>query len=291
MLPDSAPRFGQLISLSVIFLAGILLATQPASHATEAEEDVRESALCRDCHEDVVDQFRLTAHATAGGWDPSKACSSCHGPGETHSESMEVKDIVRLKALLPRESSKTCLSCHTGHTGFRFRQSLHSLKDVGCIECHNPHSTKDHMLTKTGVTLCAECHQGILAQFELPRSHPLGDGVNGCADCHNPHGSKNARNLRSFGNDNCATCHFEYAGPFLYSHDVGSIDGCQTCHSVHGTPNRHLLTDTRQFNLCYQCHSAATTPDFHSTAFVNEKCTACHTAIHGSNTNPFFLEE
>jgi len=70
------------------------------------------------------------------------------------------------------------------------------------------------------------------------------------------------------------------------------VDGCKACHQVHGSAGRHLLTHSRQINLCYQCHSGAVTPGFHSAAtFLNEKCGACHTAIHGSNTNQFLLEE
>jgi predicted CXXCH cytochrome family protein len=81
-------------------------------------------------------------------------------------------------------------------------------------------------------------------------------------------------------------------GPFLYSHDVVIVDGCASCHVVHGSPNRHLLRHQTQVNLCYECHSGSVTPGWHSAPrFLNEKCTACHTAIHGSNTNPLFLEE
>jgi predicted CXXCH cytochrome family protein len=70
------------------------------------------------------------------------------------------------------------------------------------------------------------------------------------------------------------------------------MDGCRSCHQIHGSPNRHLLTHSRQINLCYECHSGANTPGFHGAEqFLNEKCTACHTAIHGSNTNQLFLEE
>lgn len=248
---------------------------------------------CADCHLDVDAQFQMTAHATAPGWNAAQACSSCHGPGEAHSESTDPADIVRPSTLDPLAASEICLSCHKiKHSGFQFGQSIHKMSDVSCIDCHDPHSTADQMLPKGGVDLCATCHETILAEFRLARSHPLSDSDAGCANCHNPHGSKNVRSLGTFGNEACGACHFEKAGPFLYYHDVTNIDGCRSCHRVHGSPNRHLLTDTRQINLCYRCHSAAFTPGFHSAAtFVNEKCTACHTAIHGSNTNPFFLEE
>ena len=94
------------------------------------------------------------------------------------------------------------------------------------------------------------------------------------------------------GFDTCTECHMDKRGPFLYNHDVSLVEGCGSCHDPHGSPNRHLLNHARQNNLCYECHPGTTTPSFHSFGrFVGEKCTACHTAIHGSNVNPFFLEE
>jgi predicted CXXCH cytochrome family protein len=93
------------------------------------------------------------------------------------------------------------------------------------------------------------------------------------------------------GNFTCDKCHAEKTGPFLYPHDASAVDGCAACHRVHGSPNRHLLTHERQINLCYQCHPGTQMPGFHSPgAFVNKKCTACHAAIHGSNTHPSFRE-
>jgi len=39
--------------------------------------------------------------------------------------------------------------------------------------------------------------------------------------------------------------------------------------------------------LCYQCHAA--TPSSHVQPSYRD-CTRCHTAIHGSNSQAFFLE-
>ena len=89
----------------------------------------------------------------------------------------------------------------------------------------------------------------------------------------------------------CGDCHFEKVGPFVYNHDTQIVDGCVACHENHGSTNRHLLRHESQVNLCYECHSASFTPGWHSAPrYVNQKCTSCHTAIHGSNTDQFFLE-
>jgi DmsE family decaheme c-type cytochrome len=158
------------------------------------------------------------------------------------------------------------------------------------------------MLPHRGVGLCSECHRSIVAEFDQPRAHPLPARVPstttrpdppGCTGCHNPHTTVPLRARGGFGNNvDCASCHFEKAGPFVYEHTASLVDSCSDCHQVHGSTNRHLLTDERQINLCYKCHPGTTTPGFHdASAFAFEKCTACHTAIHGSNTNPAYLEE
>ena len=90
----------------------------------------------------------------------------------------------------------------------------------------------------------------------------------------------------------CESCHFEKVGPFVYDHGTLLPDGCASCHEVHASTNRHLLRHDSQVNLCYECHNANVTPGWHSASrFVNQKCSACHSAIHGSNTNQFFLED
>jgi DmsE family decaheme c-type cytochrome len=251
------------------------------------------SEACATCHDETVASFARTPHAVAPGWDAEQGCENCHGPGAAHAESGDPARIVRLEALSPRESSDVCLECHKKGPGqSHYRQSLHSASDVSCVDCHNPHSTVPRMVRRTGIALCAECHQAIVGQFRMPRSHPLNEGDGGCANCHSPHGSRNHRMAPRFANQTCTECHSDKAGPFLYEHDVSMIDGCRACHQIHGTPNRHLLTHSRTINLCYQCHSALTTPAFHSAqSFLNEKCTACHAAIHGSYTHPAFLEE
>ncbi len=255
---------------------------------------------CEMCHAEEVDSFVMTAHAVASGWEHETACETCHGPGAAHAESGGESGMVRAAELTPREQSDLCLTCHIQQEKqFRARHSVHKISDVSCIDCHSPHSAKPTMLEKSGVQLCQQCHQSIVAEFDLPRAHPLGgyprysDGADtACAACHDPHTTVSLRVAGGPGSVTCVNCHVEKAGPFVYPHDVSIVDGCKACHQVHGSPNRHLLTQSRQVNLCYQCHAATTTPGFHSApAFLNEKCTACHTAIHGSNTTSSFLEE
>lgn len=261
---------------------GAVLATPPTSQD------------CADCHAEVVDAALMSPHAKAKGWVHESSCSSCHGDGTEHIDSGgEISLIVRPAQLSSKESSQQCLSCHTDQKShFRASTALHQLADVGCNDCHNPHSNEAMMLEKRGAELCSDCHQAQVAQFDMPRSHPMGQGGGECSNCHNPHGNESLRMAAGQANATCGNCHFEKTAPMVYAHDVALIDGCSSCHTVHGSTNRHLLKYETQVNLCYECHSASLTPTWHSVPrFLNEKCTACHTAIHGSNTSPYFLEE
>jgi len=280
------------LKLSRIGSVALLLAVAGLGSAALAEPPTIDE--CADCHEDVVQQIDRTAHATASGWVRETACSACHGDGREHIDSGgDIDLIVRPATLAPAEASAICLDCHQRQEKhFKAATALHRLADVSCIDCHDPHSAADEMLPHRGAELCGECHKTQVAQFDMPRSHPMGEGGEQCATCHDPHGSESLRMSSTLANATCGNCHFEKTAPFVYAHDVSLMDGCSACHTVHGSTNRHLLKYERQVNLCYECHSAAITPTFHSAPrFVTEKCTACHTAIHGSNTHPFFLEE
>lgn len=279
----------------------------PASAAPKDTPGYVGTEQCAACHEDVVGEFGKTSHAIAAWWDAEHSCESCHGPGAAHAESNDPADLVDFASLSVREQSETCLGCHERSASqFRSRHSTHELNQVGCMDCHSPHSIEPQMLDARGTELCGSCHADIVGQFDLPRSHPMaelepglleppGVQVPGCESCHSPHVEvfRTARLSRGPSrSENCTDCHTEKDGPFVFPHATSIVDGCSSCHSVHGSNNRHLLVEERQVNLCYSCHTGTSTPSFHSAPrFVNEKCTACHTAIHGSNSHPAFLEE
>jgi DmsE family decaheme c-type cytochrome len=249
---------------------------------------------CAMCHEDVVAAFQRTGHARARGWDPATGCQSCHGPGDEHiNAGGDPEKIVRPQLLSPRESSDGCLGCHSRHEGFfSSAQSMHRLDEIGCLDCHNPHLAGEGMLVDNPVALCADCHQASSTAFDLPRAHPIEEDGPGCTGCHDPHATRSLRGSGAAVTRTCESCHFEITGPYVYDHGVLLTDGCGSCHEAHGSTNRHLLTHDLQVNLCYECHSGALTPGWHSASrYVNQKCTSCHSAIHGSNTSQFFLED
>jgi DmsE family decaheme c-type cytochrome len=273
--------------------AGVLAVTVALLPAWGQEGATGESMVCADCHAEVVAEFRHSPHVRVEGFGLDVAsCESCHGPSMEHAETGDPDLIKALSEMAPPDASETCYECHKLQQGQQhFSSSMHEFSEVSCTSCHDPHGTREAMVRGTPTELCSSCHQSVAAQFDLPRSHPsMGD--NDCVICHDPHGTKNPRSMREFGNYTCGECHIDKTAPHVFPHDVSMVDGCEACHEVHGSTNRHLLKHDRQNNLCYECHPAAHTPGFHSfPRFLEEKCTACHTAIHGSNVNPYFLEE
>ncbi len=202
-----------------------------------------------------------------------------------------------------------CAECHVDQAA-KFEGTIHD--DVleyfadepeglgGCESCHGPGSL--HVELASGLEpgfrsaiqrqpdpeACVTCHTDVGAQFTLTERHPVLEGFMGCSDCHDPHGSSERRLLASNFNDTCTDCHTDKAGPFIYPHPVAEVEGCVACHTPHGSVNPHMLPFREVTFTCLSCH--AEQPVFHAQPGFAD-CTSCHYAIHGSNLDPFFLDE
>lgn len=215
--------------------------------------------VCADCHADIVRKFPSSPHARvhfanaalAGG----TGCESCHGPGSLHAETANAKFIIN-----PRRAPTTCFQCH--------------------IE--------------------------VRAEFELPQHHPVIEGRMNCVQCHDPHGGdilKPAGGLAMARlNESCAQCHRDQTRPFAFEHEA-MREGCTVCHSPHGSINRKMLVESDP-NLCLRCHAQVQGAgvaggeiligNVPHTAYLRiATCwggggnIGCHSAIHGSNVDPF----
>ena len=77
-------------------------------------------------------------------------------------------------------------------------------------------------------------------------------------------------------------------------------EGCTVCHSPHGSINAKMLVQ-RDANLCLKCHAQTQGPGAapgyyignidHGTFMRYGTCwtAGCHSAVHGSTTQPFFF--
>jgi DmsE family decaheme c-type cytochrome len=143
--------------------------------------------------------------------------------------------------------------------------------------------------------VCFGCHGEQFAQLEYNEHHRLREGVLECTSCHDPHAPATRQLLGGFKQEQCVGCHTDKGGPFVFEHPASRTEGCTACHSPHGSPNRHLLAQPRVAELCLSCH--ASVPAFHGGANLAQpprfgldtQCTNCHSAIHGSHFDPFFL--
>ena len=140
-----------LVILTVAWLTSAGSSQSPKPGATKVvaanynAADYVGSEACKDCHEDQFKAFSHTSHAklgTIGTWKGKvTGCEACHGPGKAHIEEGDPAKIVSFKNKPSKETSETCLTCHAGKEEHNnFRRGEHWRNDIGCIDCHSPHS-------------------------------------------------------------------------------------------------------------------------------------------------------
>jgi len=253
--------------------------------------------VCSACHDEQAATFAKTPHAwaLAGPARPEaeRGCEACHGPGQAHVDAGGGKGVGGIRSFardVPATArSAPCLRCHGGdRTLHDFSGGEHAKSGVACTACHDPHKgVGERMLVKALPQLCYGCHLEVRAKFALTEHHKVDEGVVSCVDCHQPHGSRSPRLMRGANDRVCFRCHGDLEGPFVFEH-VGLVtEGCARCHDPHGSVNRHLLVRQQVAQLCYECHTV--TPSNHVQPNYRD-CTRCHVSIHGSNTDPRFLE-
>lgn len=259
---------------------------------------------CADCH-DQAKAFTANPHARGevkkGEAVPNAVCETCHGDGTAHMESGE-KDKITVPSGL-KGSNETCLMCHDLSTDRRsHRTGVHANTEaVNCLSCHGIHSNTPRLLKKPEVAVCSSCHSTQVASFRnKPYGHKLGRGGMTCTSCHEPHSRPGKENLRrtAAGEIACMNCHTEKRGPHVFEHSATQTgDQCMNCHEVHGSNNPMNLRRTNVAQLCLECHSPITgtlgsqPPSFHNVSNPRyQRCTTCHVAVHGSNSNPQLLK-
>ena len=300
---DPQPGLAIAVGVAMALAQAVLMAEEGAAV---------EEAACALCHEDLVSAFarnphRLAYEATTG--HAGSTCQSCHGEAETHLD--EGGGLGNIGSFgpdtLPRERSARCLTCHQ-ESHPRFRASHHARAGLACNDCHAVHDgvgaaaarAPDPFVRLSGLdrasAQCIGCHPQAGAEFEMNERHRLHEGTLACTSCHDPHAPSSRRLLGGFKQQACVSCHTDTGGPFVFEHGASRVEGCTACHSAHGSPNRHLLTFQNVAELCYSCHTEV--PQFHfgfnPTApprfDLTSQCTNCHSAIHGSNFDPHFLQ-
>jgi predicted CXXCH cytochrome family protein len=242
-------------------------------------------ALCHKCHETGKLTFRRT-HMNYPVADSN--CVSCHNPHGSNNRGI-VFDVAHASVTerkctachqkatslkTRRPATELCKGCHKKMVEQTFGQNrVHwpLLDNVGCLNCHEPHASKEQKLMKgPEISVCGECHSDTVELQELSKENPKNKNLcepvksGNCTTCHSPHASDNVLLVtqESISFDICAGCHnWEHHS----THPIGEkiIDqrnrnlrvDCLSCHSGCGTGNKpFMLPFNTTYELCVQCH-------------------------------------
>lgn len=183
-------------------LLGLLLTMQQAlAQDEEPDAPVIPTQECQECHLDVANHWQDSAHAHAfddevfqaqwKGLGEPEECLACHttnfqpATGEFDEEGVACESChgeitgEHPPAPVPiLADTEYCGTCHTTTLG-EWHQTGHASEDIGCMDCHDPHSQQP--LFEESDELCVNCHQDSMEAY-LEDLH-IQEGI-GCVDCH-----------------------------------------------------------------------------------------------------------
>ncbi len=312
--------FMRTLMLWPILTALAMAQNQAAPPASAPGSGFVGSNACKTCHADVWMNFYKNPHyksiASGKETEEKTGCEGCHGPAQKHVQAGGGKPTIphAFSLMQPKEILQTCLGCHGKDMArANIQRSEHTGNDVVCTNCHSIHhaATPKFLLAKKQNELCYSCHAAQRAQFSMPSKHRVNEGFMQCSDCHNPHGSFSATwkmgqrphmmEQGPGGETPCVKCHADKRGPFVYEHAPVRVEGCETCHAPHGSMNAKLLRRPVVLTLCLECHNGAGSFGTRNNGVPIQsakhnmldpkfqKCTTCHVALHGSNSDQYFL--
>jgi len=286
-----------LAALMLVLLSAVALAGDDSTEKADEPEFVG-TATCLMCHEDYKAGYLKTRHALTLGARKAKpkdqGCEMCHGPGSAHMDMADGESGQRgIRAFSGKTAKadyyKTCFRCHAAEMpADRWVESEHAGGGILCSSCHTMHNRANgsQLFKKDIEETCYACHTATRLQFETGRSHhPLKEET-ACLSCHNPHGERDDLMRSEMLENQCAKCHQDKVGPFIYQHldsDSDFGESCQNCHNPHASSHLNMLRlDTRA--LCLSCHSEMASHNIGQTCWGS----GCHSQIHGSNRNLLF---
>lgn len=295
-------------SIPLILAAGVMLAALSGfpGRGTVAEDPVRSSTVCLDCHGGRDSSLAGTAHwagSTHEGAEARVACTDCHPGDRRHwEEDPAAYPMTNPSKVGAEAQAKLCATCHQNpHQQNMIERNIHTANDVSCSGCHAVHGAKHEKLLKQAeFKLCVDCHSKVEGEFARPYRHPVPEGIIQCSECHSSL-DQTARELSQNGTSVCLKCHAEMSGPFPYEHpatmDFSTQEGgCLSCHEPHGSSLPRMVNQpyaSPHFQLCTQCHSVPRhfSNTMHGTSFSGTPCNDCHVDLHGSYDNRLFVNE
>ncbi|MBD3168609.1 MAG: hypothetical protein GF307_03930 [candidate division Zixibacteria bacterium] len=280
----------------VKFFTFLLLLTFSLSSAQEWDRKDA-SSTCLDCHDGYITGLKGSSHQILNVSESSAlSCVDCHDGWQEHLNEPSKENITAGPEANMETQGKICSSCHVNsHQSAMLTNDAHNTHSLNCSSCHKIHNNRDNkLLLSKNHEFCTDCHQLVRAQFQLRSVHPLHSRSVKCTDCHGLSGIENDMGVRGL-NWKCQDCHDEKSGPFIYEHPVvynHLVEGgsCMECHKPHGSANDRLLKQNGN-SVCLQCHAIPSGHRTnHSALGTKLACVDCHSEIHGSYDNKYFLD-
>lgn len=191
----------------VCFFVTVQLATAAPPKQDDGNNDsdeaveVQTTKDCQECHLDVAAHWEESPHAHAfddvvfqerwAGMGEPGECLACHTTNYLASTGEYTAEGVDCEAChgkvttdhppepIPIEAdTQFCGECHTTTLG-EWRLTGHATADVGCMDCHDPHSQGP--LFEVPDDMCINCHEESMEDY-LEDLH-VQEGI-GCVDCH-----------------------------------------------------------------------------------------------------------
>jgi predicted CXXCH cytochrome family protein len=228
---------------------------------------------CSSCHDshgsDKAGILFDNVHAPVA----NKVCNQCH-------ETSTSPDALKTK----KAGFELCRGCHSSMMNDTFNKNrVHwpLVDKVGCLNCHEPHASKQKKLMMGDMkSLCGKCHsdtmesQRKLAEKETQENaaakgrvikgalthNPIQEG--NCESCHASHASDSAFLLKQPSVIKlCENCHdwskhtnHPMGEKIIDSRNKNITMQCLSCHRTHGTGYRYLVPFPTVTDLCVQCH-------------------------------------
>lgn len=243
---------GIIVGILTMTLFTELANAGPLLQGEDPPENLLSDEDCRDCHLDIADNWSHSPHAHAYddpvfqeqwiGLGSPENCLACHttnfisSTGEYDAEGVSCKSCHGTATsnhppeIIPtRADADYCGTCHTT-TLSEWRKTGHGSTDVGCMDCHDPHSQQS--LFTDSDDLCINCHREGMGDY-LNDLHVQKDI--GCVDCHAlvippevppEDGIVPTGHTFSISPQTCVACHTDtlHAGFTLPGYENGAAD-------------------------------------------------------------------
>ena len=197
------------------------------------------------------------------GW-VNKACESCHGPAQKHTETVSADDIRNPAKLTAVAADKVCMTCHLNQPTHVGRlESSHARYQVSCVGCHPVHANGPQgMVTRSPLRRSTRSARPAMPTvgryFQKPNHHKVPEGAMSCVDCHNPHGSNSKAMTQTFAaNDRgCVGCHGDKRGPFTFEHAPVRFEGCNRLSRASRLGESGACRIRQEVRVvCLECHA------------------------------------